>query len=310
MQTAQEPASVVSRVMERMTQFLSEWKPHWVLIHGDTATSLAAALACFYADIPCGHVEAGLRTGNIRAPWPEEVHRILLSPMMSAHFPPTSNARQNLLRIGVDNAKILVTGNTVIDALQWVVSRIGTNHHIRASIESRFDFLDSNRNMILVTGHRRENFGAPLVRLCEAMRKLTQREDVQLVYAVHMNPVVRDTVHRVLGTSPAILIEPQEYLSFVYLMTKSKFIISDSGGVQEEAPSLGKPVLVTREITERVEALQAGTIKLVGTDGETLYHEACKLLDDQESYNQMSRVSNPYGDGKAAQRITTWLADA
>jgi UDP-N-acetylglucosamine 2-epimerase (non-hydrolysing) len=310
MQDSQGPMSVISRVLQGMEAMFSTWRPDWVLIHGDTATSLAAGLASFYADIPCGHVEAGLRSGDLRAPWPEEMHRLLLSPMMRAHFPPTEHARQNLLRERISDESILVTGNTVIDALHRVVAKLKSDRSLSADIESKFDFLDTNRKLLLVTGHRRENFGAPLNGLCEAMRELALRTDVQLVYAVHLNPQVRDTVNRVLGNSPAVLIEPQEYLSFVYLMMRSEFIISDSGGIQEEAPSLGKPVLVTRETTERVEALQAGTIKLVGTDGSGLYREASKLLDDPEEYRRMSQVANPYGDGKAGPRIAEWLARA
>jgi len=308
MRTNQHMNELVSGILHGLDEVFATWRPDWVLIQGDTATAFATALACFYAGIACGHVEAGLRTGDFTAPWPEEMHRVLVAPMMAAHFAPTEQAKRNLLRENINEHSILVTGNTVIDALYAMMRKLRTEQTLADEMEQKFHFLDNNRRMILVTGHRRENFGPRLERLCTAMGRLAERSDVQLVYAVHLNPNVKDTVHRLLGDGSAVLISPQEYLPFIYLMDRSDFIITDSGGIQEEAPSPGKPVLVTREKTERIEAIEAGTVKLVGTDGECLYEEAMKLLDDRDLYTRMSEATNPYGNGNASVRIAEWLA--
>lgn len=310
MQPDQDVSDIVATVLHRLNQVFAAWRPDWVVIQGDTATAFAAAVACFYAGIPCGHVEAGLRTRDFHAPWPEEMHRVLLAPLMSANFAQTERAKQNLLREHIEPHSILVTGNTVIDALYAMLRKIDADATLARSLRAKFAFLDSNRRLILVTGHRRENFGEALRQLCEAMRKLARRADVQLVYAVHLNPNVRDTVHRVLGDSAAALIEPQDYLPFIYLMNRAAFIVTDSGGIQEEAPALGKPVLVTRDKTERIEAIEAGTVELVGTGGDRLYREATTLLDDAEAYARMAHAINPYGNGHASDRIAEWLAAA
>jgi UDP-N-acetylglucosamine 2-epimerase (non-hydrolysing) len=310
MRPDQQVGDVVASVLCKLNEVFSVWRPDWVLIQGDTATAFATAVACFYAAIPCGHVEAGLRTGDFQAPWPEEMHRVLLAPLMSANFAPTERAKRNLLHEHIAPRSILVTGNTVIDALLTMLRKIEADQTLAQSISAKFAFLDGKRRLILVTGHRRENFGKALQSLCEAMRKLARRADVQLVYAVHLNPKVRDTVYRVLEGTAAVLIEPQDYLPFIYLMNRAAFIITDSGGIQEEAPSLGKPVLVTRDKTERVEAIEAGTVKLVGTDGERLYREAVTLLDDPDAYARMAHTANPYGNGHASDRIRDWLAAA
>lgn len=303
MQAGQDITDVTSRVINGMRDVLREFKPDIVLVHGDTTTSFAASLASFYEKIPVGHVEAGLRTGNIYSPWPEEMNRRLTGSIASMHFAPTENARENLLREGVDGSAISVTGNTVVDALFHVVKRVEADAELRGRFEEQFKYLDPSRRLILVTGHRRENFGLAFENICHSLKTLSARGDVEIVYPVHLNPNVQEPVNRILaGTQSIFLIEPLEYLPFVYLMSRAYLILTDSGGIQEEAPSLGKPVLVMREETERPEAVDAGTVKLVGTD-DRIVKETVRLLDDVAEYERMSRAHNPYGDGNAAERI-------
>lgn len=311
MQPGQDLTDITSRVLAGMRDILRETRPELVLVHGDTTTTFAASLAAFYERIPVGHVEAGLRTGNIYAPWPEEMNRRLTGSIAEWHFAPTEGARENLMHEGVRSEQITVTGNTVIDALLNVVGRLREDARLRDEIERDFDFLDPSRRMILVTGHRRENFGEGFERICRALAELAQRKDVQIVYPVHLNPNVQDPVLRLLGGKDNVhLIGPLDYLPFVALIDRATFLITDSGGVQEEAPSLGKPVLVMRETTERPEAVEAGTVRLVGTDDAKIVREASRLLDDPDAYETMSRAHNPYGDGQAARRIVGALTSA
>jgi UDP-N-acetylglucosamine 2-epimerase (non-hydrolysing) len=264
-----------------------------------------------YAQVPVGHVEAGLRTGNIRAPWPEEMNRRIVGRIAEMHFAPTETARAALLAENVADDTILVTGNTVIDALQDVVAKFDAGGTLEADMQARFDFIDPARRMVLVTGHRRENFGEGFENICHALKAIAEEGDVQVVYPVHLNPNVQGPVNRILGDAPGVhLIAPQDYLPFVWLMRRAHIIITDSGGVQEEAPSLGKPVLVMRQTTERPEAVDAGTVRLVGTDPEMIRREALRLLQDDAAHAEMARAMNPYGDGKAAQRIATALLNA
>lgn len=298
-----------SRILLGMSTSLERMRPDLVLVHGDTSTTLATALAAFYARVAVGHVEAGLRTGNLQAPWPEEANRRLAAPLCTLHFAPTDIARANLLAEGISDAAITVTGNTVIDALLAVVQRIEGSRKLESDLAARFPFLDSTRRMLLVTGHRRESFGDGFEQICRALRTLAQRDDVQVVYPVHMNPNVQEPVNRLLGDLANVhLIPPQDYLPFVYLMMRSHLILTDSGGIQEEAPSLGKPVLVMRETTERPEAVAAGTVRLVGTDRTRILCEARRLLDDEAAHQSMARATNPYGDGAAAARIANVVA--
>lgn len=303
MKAGQSLPEITARVLLGLDPVLADFEPDLVLVHGDTTTTLAAALAAYYRRIPVGHVEAGLRTGDIYSPWPEEINRKVTGTIAKLHFVPTERARQNLLREGVDDAHIVTTGNTVIDALVKAREIIAAKPDLRAELDKQFSFLDE-RPMVLVTGHRRESFGGGFERICKALLRIASRGDVQVVYPVHMNPNVRNTVEGLLADNDSIhLISPQEYLPFVYLMDRSKLILTDSGGVQEEAPSLGKPVLVMRDTTERPEAIAAGTVKLVGTVEDSLVTQTCKLLDDEAAYAQMSGAHNPYGDGHAAVRI-------
>lgn len=313
MRPGQDLTDITAHVLTSMRSVLRDMRPDRVLVHGDTTTTFAASLAAYYERIRVGHVEAGLRTGNIYAPWPEEMNRKLTGAIADAHFAPTASARDNLLREGVSEQNIFVTGNTVIDALLDVAHRIREDEQLADELASRFPFLRSDRRLILVTGHRRENFGEPFERLCRALATLASRDDVQIVYPVHLNPNVQEPVRRILGglSSDAVsLIDPVDYVEFVYLMTRAHIIITDSGGVQEEAPSLGKPVLVMRETTERPEAVAAGTVRLVGTDEERIVAEATQLLEDEEHYRRMSEARNPYGDGQAAARIVNALLQA
>jgi len=304
MKPGQDLSDITSNVLLGMRDVYRQWQPDIVLVHGDTTTTLAASLSAYYAKVRVGHVEAGLRTHNKYSPWPEEMNRRLTGAVADIHFAPTERSRANLLAEGVAGHSIHVTGNTVIDALLDVAQRVRTDTAQRTRFESRFDFLDASKRLILVTGHRRENFGAGFVAICHALADIAARGDVQVVYPVHLNPNVQEPVQRILsGIKDVHLIEPQDYLPFVYLMDRSTFLITDSGGVQEEAPSLGKPVLVMRDTTERPEAVEAGTVKLVGTDKATIVREANRLLDDPAAYNAMARAHNPYGDGKAAARI-------
>ncbi len=303
-------ATLTAKVIEGVTDVLLDFEPDYIIVQGDTTTSFAAALAAFYQKVAVVHVEAGLRTGDIFAPWPEEMNRRLTGTMTQIHFPPTQSSFDNLSREHVKPENMMITGNTVIDALLDVVERIRVDDDVRKDMEARFSFLDKSKRMVLVTGHRRENFGDGFEQICLALKALSERDDVQVVYPVHLNPNVQEPVNRILGEDTSVqLIEPQDYLPFVYLMEQSTLIISDSGGVQEEAPSLGKPVLVMRETTERPEAVDAGTVKLVGTNADLIVSEANRLLDSPEKYQEMARSINPYGDGKATDRIIQRILD-
>ncbi len=296
---------LTARVLERMSEVFDEWKPDIVLVQGDTTTVMATAMAAFYKGVEVGHVEAGLRTGNLYAPWPEEMNRRVAAVMTRFHFAPTERSKNALLKENYSEEDITVTGNTVIDALLQVVERVRIDP-INSEMKKKFDFLNTDKKLILVTGHRRESFDGGIEEMCDALRQLSEIEGVEVLYPVHLNPNVKEPVNRLLGPCDNIhLIEPQDYLSFVWLMDQSYLIITDSGGVQEEAPSLGKPVLVTRETTERPEALDAGTVKLVGTNKEKIVSEATALLTDDEAYEKMRRPINPYGDGKASERIVS-----
>jgi UDP-N-acetylglucosamine 2-epimerase (non-hydrolysing) len=309
MKPGQDLTDITANVLCGMHQVLQEWHPDLILVHGDTTTTFAASLAAYYEKVPVGHVEAGLRTGNIYSPWPEEMNRRLTGRISAVHFAPTEKARQNLLAEGVPDAQIHVTGNTVIDALLKVTDRVCTDEVLKLDLAEKFPFLDDAKKLILVTGHRRENFGDGFENICHALKSLGQREDVQIVYPVHLNPNVQEPVRRILSDCSQVhLIDPLDYLPFVYLMTRSYLIITDSGGVQEEAPSLGKPVLVMRDTTERPEAVEAGTVVLVGTDRNSIVTAALRLLDDADAYQSMSIAHNPYGDGRAAQRIVELLS--
>ena len=316
MKQGQDLYDVTSRVLLGMRDVLKEVQPDIVLVHGDTTTSTAAALAAFYQQIPVGHVEAGLRTHNIYSPWPEEMNRQLTGRIATYHFAPTPLSKQNLLAENVKPEQIAVTGNTVIDALYMVVDKIKSNKELDKELEeillrSGYDVnrLSDGKKLVLITGHRRENFGDGFISMCKAIQTLTQKyPDVDFVYPMHLNPNVRKPIHEVFGEDLSHLgnmffIEPLEYLSFVYLMEKSTIVLTDSGGIQEEAPGLGKPVLVMRDTTERPEALEAGTVKLVGTDFDKIVNEVSALLENRECYERMSRAVNPYGDGKACKRI-------
>ena len=320
MKQGQDLYDVTARVLVGMRDVLKEAEPDGVLVHGDTTTSMAAAMAAFYQQIPVGHVEAGLRTHNIYSPWPEEMNRQITGRIAVFDFAPTALSRQNLISENVEDSKITVTGNTVIDALYWVVDKIKNDASLDAELEKQlaqagYDVrrLGNGRRLVLITGHRRENFGDGFINICKAIKDLAAKyQDVDFVYPMHLNPNVRRPIHEVFGENLSDLgnmffIEPLEYLSFVYLMEKSDIVLTDSGGIQEEAPGLGKPVLVMRDTTERPEALTAGTVKLVGTDYDKIVGEVSMLLDDAEAYDRMSRAVNPYGDGKACQRIAQVL---
>lgn len=308
MRQGQDLTDITSNVLVGMRDVLKESKPDIVLVHGDTSTTFAASLAAYYAKIEVGHVEAGLRTGNPYSPWPEEMNRHLTGSIAAVHFAPTERSRSNLLAEGVRPDSVHVTGNTVIDALLKVVGFIRSNELLQQEFAARFNYLDSNKRLILVTGHRRENFGAGFENICLALQKIASRGDVEILYPVHLNPHVQEPVRRILGNISAVhLIEPLDYLPFVYLMDRSTLILTDSGGIQEEAPSLGKPVLVMRETTERPEAVDAGTVRLVGVDIEKICSETNQLLDDSEAYRMFSRIHNPYGNGISSQSIVNIL---
>lgn len=311
MKPGQSLTDVTCNVLRGLEPVLDDFRPDVVLVHGDTTTTMAASLAAYYRKIDVGHVEAGLRTGNIYSPWPEEMNRRLAGAITCYHFSPTERSRENLLREGVSAESIYVTGNTVIDALLVVAEKVRNDSALREEISTQFKFLNTDKRLILVTGHRRENFGEGFENICFALIEIASANpDVEIVYPVHLNPNVQEPVHRILSDSPSVhLIEPQDYLPFVYLMDRSYLIITDSGGVQEEAPSLGKPVLVMRDTTERPEAVDAGTVKLVGTDKDRIVSEAYDLLVNQSSYKCMSLAHNPYGDGKAAKRIIQALGE-
>lgn len=317
MQQNQGLADMTARIVTGMTGVLREWRPDWILVQGDTTTAFVAALAAFYEKVNVGHVEAGLRTGHKYSPWPEEMNRKLVGALADLHLPPTPRAKEALLREGVPADRIHVTGNTVVDALLWVSKKIDDDTQTRTALDERFRFLDAGRKMILITGHRRESFGKPFEDMCNAFVDIVKaKPDVEILYPVHLNPNVQAPVKAILAAAPEALrarihlIDPVEYVPFVYLMKRASFIITDSGGVQEEAPSLGKPVLVTRNDTERPEAVEAGTAKLIGTDRERIFAESMRLLDEPATYAAMSRAHNPYGDGKANDRIIEILRTA
>ena len=322
MQANQDLYDVTSRVLVGMRDVLKSVKPDVVLVHGDTTTSTAAALAAFYQQIPVGHVEAGLRTGNIYSPWPEEMNRLMTGRIATYHFAPTPLAKSNLMRENVAEDRILVTGNTVIDALYLVVDKIKNDADLQSQLreelkEAGYDTtrLDGSRRLVLITGHRRENFGDGFISMCTAMKDLSKKyPEVDFVYPMHLNPNVRKPIHEVFGDDLTkfdnfFFIEPLQYLEFVYLMEKSTIVLTDSGGIQEEAPGLGKPVLVMRDNTERPEALESGTVHLVGTNYEKIVGEVSTLLDDAAAYEKMSQAVNPYGDGHACERICNYLAN-
>ncbi|AEP30600.1 non-hydrolyzing UDP-N-acetylglucosamine 2-epimerase [Brumicola nitratireducens] len=300
---------VTAKIVVQMKPVLMDFKPDVVLVHGDTATTFATSLAAYYEQIAVGHVEAGLRTGNIYSPWPEEANRKLTGAITTYHFAPTKESQDNLLRENVHSDAITVTGNTVIDALLLVRDKLKIDINLQSEMSKKFAYLDDNKKLILVTGHRRENFGQGFENICKALARIASKyEDVEILYPVHLNPAVSEPVNRLLSNVPNIkLIEPQQYLEFVYLMDRSTIILTDSGGIQEEAPSLGKPVLVMRDTTERPEAVSSGTVKLVGTDVEKICFEMERLLTDTQAYKDMSFAHNPYGDGHACKRIAEQL---
>jgi UDP-N-acetylglucosamine 2-epimerase (non-hydrolysing) len=305
MKAGQDLYDVTTSILLNIKPVLRDFKPDVVLVHGDTSTTFAAALACYYEKTAVGHVEAGLRTGNIYSPWPEEANRKLTGAITRFHFAPTATSQQNLLNEQVNPAHIVVTGNTVIDALLQVVAKIEDDAVLSQRFADQFPYGQDGRRLILVTGHRRESFGAGFEHICAALKQIAQQfPDCDIVYPVHLNPNVREPVFRLLSDAPNVhLIEPQDYLPFVYLMSHSTLVLTDSGGIQEEAPSLGKPVLVMRDTTERPEAVEAGTVKLVGTSQTKIVAQVSKLLTDKAYYDSMSFAHNPYGDGKACQRI-------
>jgi UDP-N-acetylglucosamine 2-epimerase (non-hydrolysing) len=309
MKPGQSLHDVTSGILVGLKEVLMQHQPDIVLVHGDTATTFAASLAAFYQQIPVGHVEAGLRTGNLYSPWPEEANRKLTGVLTELHFAPTETSRNNLLAENIAPENIHVTGNTVIDALLEVVGKIEVNKPLRDELGGQFPMLRPGAPMVLITGHRRESFGGGFERICEAIARIAQSNPgVDLLYPVHLNPNVKEPVHRLLGDLPNVhLVAPTDYLPFVYLMNRSAIILTDSGGIQEEAPSLGKPVLVMRETTERPEAVDAGTVSLVGTDVETIVDKVTTLLTDEAAYERMSYAHNPYGDGQACSRILQTL---
>jgi len=310
MKAGQGLSEITTSIISGLEPVLSSFNPDLMMVHGDTISAFAAALAGYYKKIPVAHVEAGLRTGNIYSPWPEEGNRKLITAIALYHFAPTKTAKDKLLNENVASDQIFVTGNTVIDALFTVRDKINSNTALQKELNKRHPFLDNNKPMVLVTGHRRESFGVGFENICKALLKISyEHNHCNIVYPVHLNPNVQEPVNRLLSTSRNIhLIAPQDYLSFVFLMMKSSVIITDSGGIQEEAPSLGKPVLVMREITERPEAISAGTVKLVGTNGDLMVKELAKILNNTDHLDSMSKSHNPYGDGKACDRIIDVLS--
>lgn len=310
MQPKQTLNQVTSNILLVIDAVLDEFKPDVVLVHGDTATTFAASLAAYYRHILVGHVEAGLRTGNIHSPWPEEANRKLTSSLTHYHFAPTATSQNNLLAEGYDASKIHVTGNTVIDALFIIRDRIANYKELDSTLSTMFPQLDSDKKMILVTGHRRESFGSGIEQICQALASTAAKyPNCQIIYPVHLNPNIQEPVNRLLNNIDNIyLIEPQQYLTFVYLMNKANIILTDSGGIQEEAPSLAKPVLVMRDTTERPEAVEVGTVRLVGTNANSIAQALDTLLSDENAYQQMAQATNPYGDGQATKRILDILA--
>ncbi|EPG9695679.1 UDP-N-acetylglucosamine 2-epimerase (non-hydrolyzing) [Klebsiella aerogenes] len=310
MKSGQDLTDITSSILLGLRSVLQEFKPDYVLVHGDTATTLSATLASYYQQIKVGHVEAGLRTNDIYSPWPEEGNRKLTGALANLHFAPTSTSADNLRRENVPQERIIITGNTVIDALLMVKDKLAQDPVLAGELKAKFDFIDDDRKIVLITGHRRESFGGGFERICNAVLKLAKTfPDVDFVYPVHLNPNVRGVVNSVLrGQENIYLIEPLDYLPFVFLMNASSIILTDSGGIQEEAPSLGKPVLVMRDTTERPEAVDAGTVKLVGTDEKCIFDAVAELLTNKSEYEAMSFAHNPYGDGKASSRIADAIA--
>lgn len=310
MAQAQGLEQITTRVLNGISGVLEVVRPDRMLVHGDTTTTMAASLAAYYKMVPVAHVEAGLRSGDPLQPWPEEINRRVTDVIADMYFAPTKRSRDNLLRENLHAKAIHVTGNTVIDALLAMVTQIENRPKLAARLTAQFDFLDPSRPILLVTGHRRESFGPPFVSLCQAIRDLARAYPIQVVYPVHLNPSVQKAVHEVLDGVPHVhLVAPLDYLPFVYLMTRSYVILTDSGGIQEEAPALGKPVFLMRNITERPEAVEAGTVKLVGTDRERIFGHVSAVITDKAAYDRMSRARNPYGDGFAARRIADILAN-
>jgi UDP-N-acetylglucosamine 2-epimerase (non-hydrolysing) len=315
MKPGQDLYDVTSNVLLGMKDILSEYQPDVVLVHGDTTTTIATAMSAFYQKIPVGHVEAGLRTGDIYSPWPEEANRKLTGTLTTYHFAPTQTSKENLLKENIKENNTYVTGNTVIDALLWVLDKINSTESLKSElskkIKSGFSGFEEGNEFVLITGHRRENFGQGFLDMCSAIKTLAQKhKDVNFVYPVHLNPNVQKPVQELLsGIDNVYLISPLDYEPFVYLMSKSYLILTDSGGIQEEAPSLGKPVLVMRDTTERPEAVDAGTVKLVGTNSENIISEVTRLLEDDACYESMSQAHNPYGDGKACEKIIKILLE-
>ncbi|NAR57757.1 UDP-N-acetylglucosamine 2-epimerase (non-hydrolyzing) [Acinetobacter haemolyticus] len=309
MKPGQTLSDVTSGVLKGLEQVFAEWLPDLILVHGDTATTFAASLAGYYHKIKIGHVEAGLRTGDLYSPWPEEANRQLTGVLANYHFAPTQSSYQNLINENVNPATIVITGNTVIDALLQVKTKVEQEQQLIQTFEQEFSFLDRSKKLILVTGHRRENFGQGFLNICTALANLAKKyPDIQIVYPVHLNPNVQQPVNELLANIDNVfLIAPQDYLPFVYLMNRSYLILTDSGGIQEEAPSLGKPVLVMRDTTERPEAVEAGTVRLVGTDVNTIENAVIDLLENLTTYKTMSEAHNPYGDGTACQKIVEYM---
>ncbi len=305
MKSGQTLPEITSKILVELTPIIKSFQPELILVHGDTATTFAASLAAYYEQVPVAHVEAGLRTGDIYSPWPEEANRKLTGALARLHFAPTNSSKQNLLNEGYPEENIIVTGNTVIDALFHIQKVLESNEPLKSSLKEQFSFLDHNKKVVLVTGHRRESFGEGFENICKALASIARDyPDAQIVYPVHLNPNVQEPVNRILKNIDNIyLIEPQQYLPFTYLMGKAHIILTDSGGIQEEAPSLGKPVLVMRNTTERPEAIDAGTVKLIGTDQDRIVKEIKLLMDDNSEYKKMSQAHNPYGDGMAVKRI-------
>tara|TARA_B110000977_G_scaffold201788_1_gene298642 strand:+ start:1160 stop:2299 length:1140 start_codon:yes stop_codon:yes gene_type:complete len=311
MRPGQTLNDITTAILSGLKPILEEFQPHFVLVHGDTATTFAAALAAYYQKILVGHVEAGLRTGNIFSPWPEEANRKLTSAITSFHFAPTLDSKNNLLKEGISENDIVVTGNTVIDSLFWVRDKLNKDKNLSFKFDSKFNYLDNSQKLILVTGHRRESFGSGFENICEALRQIAvMNPKTQIIYPIHPNPNVQKPVNKYLkGIDNIFLVEPQQYLAFCYLMNRASIIITDSGGIQEEAPSLGKPVLVMRNTTERPESVKAGTVKLVGTNINKIVTETNNLLINDGEYKKMSLANNPYGDGQACRRIVDFLAN-
>lgn len=310
MRDGQGLTHITTSVLESVGRVVEDERPDYLIVQGDTTTAFAAALASFYRQIPVAHVEAGLRTGNVHSPWPEEMNRRLVGRLATIHFPPTQIAADNLRREGVDESDIRVTGNTVIDAMKWVVDRLAVDKTFAQRFGADLPPVDPDRRLILVTGHRRENFDGALERVCRALRQIADRGDVEIVYPVHLNPRVQTVVNSVLAGHRAVhLVPPMDYVPFISLMKRAYLIVTDSGGIQEEAPGLGKPVLITRDTTERPEAIIAGTAKLVGTDTETLLAAMNELLDNPEAYRRVAQAKNPFGDGNASHRIVETLLE-